>query len=171
MSLSRYETLILVVPEITKDEAADIEASFQKTVKNLSGSMISYERWGKYHLAYPVKKHDYGVYFLARFEIERAHSATTVKDIKSLFEVRYPVVVMRNMTTAIKPGQSLAYQKPESLEDVPMRDVDSFIKENKMEGLLSAIPSKKSKDDFGRKEFKSHDNNDADDAHDMDLEG
>ena len=105
--------------------------------------MISFERWGKYRLAYPVKKHDYGVYFLSRFEVDRSKSFSLVKDLKSLFEVKYPILVMRNMTTALQPDQSLVYHKPESLEDTPMRDVDSFIRENKMEGLLSAIPSKK----------------------------
>lgn len=169
MSLSRYETLILVVPEVTKDEASDIEGQFQKTVKNATGSMISFDRWGKYRLAYPVKRHDYGVYFLARFEVERAQSAALNKDIKSLFEVRYPVVVMRNMTSALTPDQSLAYQKPESLEDTPMRDVDSFIKENKMEGLLSAIPSKKPREGFqGRESKPAH--NDYDDSTDMNQE-
>lgn len=146
MSQSRYETLILVVPQVTKDEASDIEAQFQKTVKKANGGMISYDRWGKYRLSYPVKKNEYGVYFLARFEVDRAKSGELVKDIKSLFEVRYPVLVMRNMTTALQPGQSLAYQKPESLEDTPMKDVDSFIRENKMEGVLKAIPSKRNDD-------------------------
>ncbi len=155
MSLSRYETLILVRPEITKDEASEIEAQFQKTVKNATGGMISYERWGKYRLAYPVKKHDYGVYFLSRFEIDRAKSNSLVKEIKSFFEVKFPVVVMRNMTTALQPDQSLAYYKPESLEDTPMRDVDSFIRENKMEGVLKAIPSQKTKEASPKEEVKA----------------
>lgn len=146
MSLSRYETLILVRPEITKDEASEVEAQFKKVLKKAGAEVISYERWGKYRLAYPVKNQEYGVYFLARFEVDKTKSKMLVREIKLFFEVKFPVLVMRNMTTALLPDQSLAYQKPESLEDTPMRDVDSFIRENKMEGVLQAIPSKKSND-------------------------
>ena len=108
--------------------------------------MISYDRWGKYRLAYPVKNNEYGVYFLGRFEVERTKSGELVKDLKSLFEVKYPSLVMRSMTTALAPDQSLAYHKPESLEDAPIKDVDSFIRENKMEGVLQAIPTKKNEE-------------------------
>ena len=43
---------------------------------------------------------------------------------------------MRIMTVALAPNQSLSYHRPESLEEAPVRDVDTFLKENKMEGLM-----------------------------------
>ena len=54
--LQRYETLILSIPEITNDESKAIEAAIEKTVKSTKGSVISYDRWGKYRLAYPIQK-------------------------------------------------------------------------------------------------------------------
>ena len=59
---------MLTVPEITADETKSIEQQFDRVVADKKGTMVSFERWGKYRLAYPVKKNDYGVYFLARFE-------------------------------------------------------------------------------------------------------
>ena len=65
----RYEVLFLTVPEITKDESEGIKSHFLKVVRSHKGMLLSFERWGKYHLAYPVHNNEYGVYFLARFEV------------------------------------------------------------------------------------------------------
>jgi len=62
---------------------------------------------------------------------------------------------MRSMTSALQPGQSLAYHKPESLEDTPMKDVDSFIRENKMEGVLQAIPTKKDEESASKEKAET----------------
>ena len=133
----RYETLMLAIPEITKDEMSSLESQVEQAIKKLKGSVISFERWGKYRLAYPVRKNEYGVYFLMRFEVGQDHSKTIAHDLNDLFAFKKADVIMRSMTTALSPHQSLIYQKPESLEDTPSRDVDSFLRENKMEGLLS----------------------------------
>lgn len=138
-----YETLILAVPEVTKDEVALLEKQFEQKVKSAKGAIVSFERWGKYKLAYSIRKNDYGVYFLARFQIEdQAAAGDLIKDIHDLFIIKLNGIVMRDMTTALQ-GSDLSYVKPESLEETPARDIDSFLRENKMEGLLSSLPSEK----------------------------
>lgn len=139
--MTRYETLFLATPEITGDEVTKLEQHVDTIVKKAAGSLISYERWGKYRLAYPVKKNDYGVYILARFEIEDINKKAALDEIKTLCDIKYPNLVMRFMTTKLNPKASLAYQKPESLEDIPTHDVDTFLRENKMESLRTSIPS------------------------------
>jgi small subunit ribosomal protein S6 len=134
----RYETLLLAVPEITKDETAALEKQIDQLIKKAKGSMISFERWGKYRLAYPVRKNDYGVYFLARFDVENDQGAELLHDLNALFSFKKADLIMRSMMTNLKPDLSLSYQKPESLEDSPSRDVDSFLRENKMEGLIKS---------------------------------
>ena len=134
--VSRYEALLLTVPEITVDEAKTIENNIDRVIKTANGSVISFEKWGKYRLAYPVRKNDYGNYFLVRFE---GDLGAAIDEIKSLFAVKFFEVVMRTMITQLDLKQSLVYQKPDSLEDIPSsRDVNTFLKENKMEGLMSA---------------------------------
>lgn len=137
----RYETLFLAVPEITKDEAALIEKQLDQKVKAAKGATISFERWGKYKLAYPVRDNDYGVYFLSRFEVSEDKSGELVKELRDLFKLKFTDVVMRDIVSRLT-SESLAYVKPESLEEIPTRDVDSFLRENKMEGLLSSVSSK-----------------------------
>jgi ribosomal protein S6 len=137
----RYETLFLTVPEITVDEASTIESQLEKAVADSNGSVISYERWGKYNLAYPVRSYDYGIYFLMRFEVSEENKSKVLKEIQNTFAVKQSDLVMREITVRIPVGKSLDYNRPESLEEVPTRDVDTFLKENKMSGLLNKSAS------------------------------
>lgn len=135
----RYEVLVLTVPEITQDEIKQLEAELDKMVVGSKGSVISFERWGKYKLTYPIRHNEYGVYFLFRFEA----SEVLTKQIDELFKIKLNSFVMRHIVTALK-GDSLLYQRPKSLEEAPTsRDMSSFLKENKMEGLLSSVNDKK----------------------------
>lgn len=132
----RYETLVLASPEITADETTQLETSFERILNDYKASLISFERWGKYRLAYPVAGNDYGVYFLARFEVaDRVQEL--LHDVQSLMKVKLNEIVMRYVTCRLDSRAPLAYNRPESLEEIPTRDVESFIKETKATGLLN----------------------------------
>jgi len=135
--MHRYELLLLTVPEITEDETRSIESQLDRLVKEAKGTTISFERWGKYRLAYPIKKNEYGIYFLMRFEVDNPQPL--LDTIHSSLKVKLFELVMRSLFTALSFKQSLAYQRSPSLEETPSRDVDSFLKEHKMEGLLSSM--------------------------------
>ncbi len=132
----RYEILILTVPEITVDESKNIESNIESIVEASKGSIISYERWGKYKLAYPVKHHEYGIYFLVRFQIHQENTKNLLNELHEYFAVKQTEIVMRHMVAKLAKGESLEYKKPESLEDIPSGDIDSFLKENKMPNIL-----------------------------------
>lgn len=136
-TMLRYELLMLSIPEITQDEAKTIESQIDRTVREAKGSTISFDRWGKYRLAYPVKKNDYGVYFLTRFEIEE-NSGPLLQELESVFAVKLNDIVVRHMICKLDPTASLEYQKPQSLEEAPARDMGSFLRENKMGGLMGS---------------------------------
>lgn len=140
----RYEALVLTVPEITEDESKALESNVDRVVKAAKGSVISFERWGKYKLCYPVRRNEYGIYYLVRFETE---DTAVLEEIRSLFAVKFNDFVMRHTVAALDPKQPLTYQKPPSLEDAPARDVNTFLKENKMEGLMSDVDGHGSFDD------------------------
>jgi small subunit ribosomal protein S6 len=131
----RYEMLFLTVPEITGDEIDSIKSYFQKAVRSAQGDMLSFERWGKYRLAYPVNKNDYGVYFLTRFEVALENRDALLKDIRGSYIFKFNHLIVKNMIARLDSKASLEYKRPESLEDTP-HDVDSFLKKNDMEGLL-----------------------------------
>ncbi|MGE4168863.1 MAG: 30S ribosomal protein S6 [Candidatus Babeliales bacterium] len=140
----KYETLILATPEITKDESSALETQYERAVKDNKGALVSFERWGKYRLAYPIRNNDYGVYFLSRFQAEGADVNAIMKELDSLFKLKLPHVVMRFMNSNLG-SKTFTYQKPESLEDIPTQDVDTFLRENKMEGLIKPGSSRADK--------------------------
>jgi len=131
----RYEMLFLTVPEITGDEIESIKSYFQKSIRSAQGDMLSFERWGKYRLAYPVNKNDYGVYFLVRFEVALEHRDALLKDVRGAYIFKFNTLIVKNMIHRLDSSASLEYKRPESLEDTP-QDVDAFLKKNEMEGLL-----------------------------------
>ncbi len=140
-----YEVLMLTIPEITKDEASTLEFQVDKIIGTCKASMKRFDRWGKYKLAYPVKKNDYGVYFLAQFEMEK--SADITPELNRLFALKFSGVVMRFLVTKLNSEKPFEYQKPPSLEDTPRKNVSSFLEEK---GLL-----KKSNSKFAKSSEKS----------------
>ncbi len=130
--MARYEILFLTVPEITADEASNVEKQVDKLVADSNAKLISYDRWGKYRLAYQVRKYDYGIYYLVRFDTEGAPDKDALlKELKTLFQVRLVDIVMRHTIVALDPRASLDYKRPESLEEVPTKEMDNFLKESK----------------------------------------
>jgi len=146
----RYETLFLAVPEITKDEATTLEKQFDELVTGVRGKMLSFERWGKYHLSYPIANNDYGVYFLTRFEVAAEQSKKFLDDLRAFFSIKHGNLVKRNMTSTLSSLKPLTYQRPESLEETP-QDVDDFLRKNKMGGLIHKT-SRRDKGYIGKRE-------------------
>lgn len=133
--MRQYEALLLTVPEITGDEVKNLETQLDKTIKAATGSTISFERWGKYKLAYDINKNEYGVFFLTRFEAPAR--TTVVNDLKNLLKVKLNNVVVRDMVSVLDPKRPLTYQRPRSLEEAPTREADSFSKD-KMPHFLAS---------------------------------
>jgi small subunit ribosomal protein S6 len=152
--LHRYEALMLAVPEVTQDEARSIEAAIEKAVKENKGGFISFERWGKFRLAYPVQKNEYGVYFLTRFEAPEG--SNVLDEVRLLFSIKLHNIVMRSVLNRLSDEGSLEYQRPKSVEESPTRDVKTFLKENKMEGLLSSVDRKEAGRDFEPRRKPAH---------------
>ena len=142
MITQQYETLLLTRTETTDDELATIESYFEKAAKDGKGSLVSFDKWGKYQLAYPVKKNSYGVYALARYELPKEDVKATHAVIESFLKIKCTEVVLRHVTVALKEGSEGAYQKPEPIDTSAVGNLDG-IKEGKIEQLLDSVDSSK----------------------------
>ncbi len=121
-AMARYEILLLAVPEIAADDASTVESQLHSAITAQKGDVLSFERWGKYRLAYQIQKNDYGVYFLARFILPQADLGLALEDIHRLFRVKYRDLIMRYIITELPTEKSLEYRRPESLEETPRRE-------------------------------------------------
>jgi len=123
----RYEVLFLTVPEITGDEAEAIKEHFAKSVRGVKGDFLSFDRWGKYRLAYPVKNNDYGVYYLARFDVAQEQRDELLSAVKNGFVFKFNSIVMKSVVSRLDSKQGLEYKRPESLEEAP-QETEGFLK-------------------------------------------
>lgn len=122
----RYEILLLAVPHVTQEEEKNIEKGLDALIRQAKGTIISVDRWGKCRLAYQVRKQDYGLYILVRFELE-AISHELLAEVKQLLSVKYNELIMRHTVVRLAEGQKLDYKRPLSVEEAPSRGVDSLI--------------------------------------------
>lgn len=141
----RYEVLFLTVPEITKDETEAIKGHFSKVIRAHKGTMLAFDRWGKYRLAYPVNHNQYGVYFLTRFEVDGENKQALLESIKEIFVFKFNTLIPKHIVERLDISAPLEYKRPASLEDNP-QDIDSFLKRNEMEGLIKKGPGRKNLD-------------------------
>lgn len=133
---TRYELMMIASPEITSDESAKLESAIAQAIDENKGKLISFEQWGKYRLAYLIEGKEYGVYFLVRFEASDENANNVLSALHKLLSVAHVELVMRFRIFKLDPRASLSYHRPESLEETPSRDVESFLKDSKMTGLL-----------------------------------
>ncbi len=62
MSLRKYETLLLLSPELTDEEREETLATFTGIIERDGGKILTIDKWGMRDLAYPVRKLTRGYY-------------------------------------------------------------------------------------------------------------
>jgi small subunit ribosomal protein S6 len=62
-----YETLFIVNPDLTQEDAVSVFEKFKTLVTENGGEIINDEAWGKLRLAYEIERKTEGYYFLIQF--------------------------------------------------------------------------------------------------------
>ena len=65
-----YETLFIVKPTLTQEEALKVFDYFKENITKNGGKVVYEEVWGKRTLAYKIQKFTEGYYFLINFEAD-----------------------------------------------------------------------------------------------------
>lgn len=68
--MNRYETVFIMTPVLSEDQAAETVEKFKKILKDGKAKMTHEESWGLRKLAYPIQKKSTGFYHLFEFEAE-----------------------------------------------------------------------------------------------------
>lgn len=92
----RYETVFILTPVLSDDQAKEAAKKFKKTVTDLGAKIVNEEHWGLRKLAYPIQKKTTGFYHLLEF-------SGGGEDIVSNLEVVYKrdERVLRFLTVAL----------------------------------------------------------------------
>ena len=135
-----YETLMLMRPTLTSEESSQIEQYIVQLIAKAGGKLETIDRWGKYRLAYPVDKHDYGLYSLVRYALPAAEATGFIDELISYFRIKAHEQVLRHLNVRLESGFT-SYQKPEPLgsversrRDVEVRKVASALEEIEVGG-------------------------------------
>lgn len=138
MKTNHYETLLLTHTNVTEDELAAIEKHFDSIASKGEGKLATFDKWGKYLLAYPVKKNSYGLFALARYSIDQKHVTSLIQEIESFLKIKCNDIVLRHATVRLEGDSAEGYQKPDSLQAAETNNFDS-LKDGKFENLLDSV--------------------------------
>jgi small subunit ribosomal protein S6 len=134
----RYETLLLARTDITDNDLSMIEKQFDKHTSEAKGRLISFDKWGKLRLAYSIKKSTHGVYVLVRYELPPLAVSTVITELDSFFKIKCSDIVLRYVTAKVDPSAPAIYPRPDAIEG-RTGSLDNFLKENKIDNLLSSV--------------------------------
>src|SRR3954465_10718635 len=66
----RYETVFILTPVLSDDQAKEAAKKIKKSITDLGGKVVNEEHWGLKKLAYPIQKKTTGFYQLFEFSGE-----------------------------------------------------------------------------------------------------
>ena len=135
----RYESLLLARTELTDDESSMIERHIDTLVSEAQGKLDTFDKWGKYKLAYPVKKSTHGIYILVRFQLPEEKAAAVLQEFDRFMKIKCNEIVMRHVTVSLKSNAPTSYIKPDPIDVTRAGSLDNFFKDNKIESLLSSV--------------------------------
>ena len=93
--MNNYETVFILNPVLSEDQAKDTVEKFVKVLKKANADILNNEQWGLKKLAYPINKKSTGFYNLIEFSAE----SPVIDTLET--EYRRDESVMRFMTTAL----------------------------------------------------------------------
>lgn len=74
-----YETVFILTPVLSDDQAKEAAKKFKKTITDLGGKVVNEENWGLKKLAYPIQKKTTGFYHLIEFTGEGQEIINTLE--------------------------------------------------------------------------------------------
>lgn len=87
--MRRYEVAIVLAPTLTEEEVDQSIETFQKIAEEKQAQIANVDNWGKRKLAYPINKHNEGIYIILTLEEPAAES---VAELERRFRVMESVI-------------------------------------------------------------------------------
>jgi small subunit ribosomal protein S6 len=77
-----YELVLIVTPEFDETATADIVDKAKGWITESGGSIDTFEEWGRQKLAYLIRNHKEGQYFLFKFKMEPSAVASLERNFR-----------------------------------------------------------------------------------------
>ncbi|MBC7196914.1 MAG: 30S ribosomal protein S6 [Deferribacterales bacterium] len=115
-----YETLFIVNPDLTQEDAVSVFEKFKTLVTENGGEIINDEAWGKLRLAYEIERKTEGYYFLIQFNSDVNVPAELEKRFK------YDESVIRFIVIKIDGKKFKLKKRSEMTQRAPRRGGRNF---------------------------------------------
>ncbi len=87
--MREYETTFVLAPTLSEEEVEETVTSFTGVAEEKGAKVVNVDNWGKRRLAFPVKKHEEGVYVVLTLQEEAVEA---VKELERRFKVNDSVI-------------------------------------------------------------------------------
>ena len=87
--MRKYEVAIVLAPTLTEEDVDQSIETFQKIAEEKKAQIANVDNWGKRKLAYPINKHNEGIYVILTLEEPAAES---VAELERRFKVMESVI-------------------------------------------------------------------------------
>jgi small subunit ribosomal protein S6 len=112
IKMNMYETVVIINPSITDDEAKAIIDKLTEIIKTAGGEMLKVDAWGKRKLAYEMNKQKMGNYFLLIYKVP----AAGIKKLEEYFKVLDVVLKFMIVRLGVKQIAAL----PKEISGLPV---------------------------------------------------
>ena len=99
--MSKFETVLLLSPDLSSANLKKQEETFKKLLSKFSGSIFSEEDWGLRNLNYKIKNYKKAFYKFYQLEIE----GSRIQDIKK--NINQNEQIIRHLFVKVKNHQDL----------------------------------------------------------------
>lgn len=100
--MPKYELVFVVQPVIEEEPLNALVEKMKKTISDLKGQVTQVDAWGKRRLAYPIRKHREGFYFLVQADMPTSAVRGVERSIKLMEDVLRYLIVRKDEETENK---------------------------------------------------------------------
>lgn len=94
--MPQYEMIFIVQPEVEEEGLTALLDKITQTVVDLNGQVVQVEPWGRRRMAYTVRKHRDGIYYLMHLELPAEAVRSLERSLKLMEDVIRHLVIRKD---------------------------------------------------------------------------
>jgi small subunit ribosomal protein S6 len=138
--MKTYESIFIVKPELTTEEASKILEFYTDNITSNGGKVITTETWGRMKLAYEIENCKEGYYFLIHFEADSEYPSELSRRYKFNEDVIRNIIVQldgkkfKGRNNRTKEYLKKSEKQPEKTVEKPVEKKEETKEETKTDG-------------------------------------
>ena len=117
-AMLQYESVFVTEPNLPEEDLEELIKGYDQVTVTAGGKILKVERWGKRRLAYPVSRHEEGIYVLMTVECPPQH----VRELERRYRMNDRI--LRHLTVRVEDASQLGPSpmmkpRPVEREEIP----------------------------------------------------